>query len=35
MAVLVDSSVWIASAQSKNKECRLLKDLIEQNKETI
>jgi len=35
MAILVDSSVWIASAHSKNKECKLLKDLIEKNKETI
>ena len=31
MAVLVDSSVWIAAAHSKNKECLQLKRLILSN----
>ena len=31
MAVLIDSSIWIAAASSKNKECLELKRLIQKN----
>ena len=31
MAVLVDSSVWIAASSSKNPECLLLKRMIQNN----
>lgn len=31
MAVLIDSSVWIAAASAKNKECLALKRLIKAN----
>ncbi|MEW6057953.1 MAG: PIN domain-containing protein [Bdellovibrionota bacterium] len=31
MAVLVDSSVWVAAANPKNKECLILKRMIQTN----